>query len=377
MMHTISHRADSAVQGSPFIVHTDASRAWGGQEIRVLAELCEMRARGCQVALIARADAPLAKRCAALGITVYPLTSFSKLNPACWLQLWRLVRRLRPTVLNTHSSEDSWVLAPLARLAGVPLVLRTRHVSAPVSSIVSYRFPHAILACSDAIAAQLVRQGLPRANIVVVPTGNDPARFAFAEEKRQELRGRYGFAEDDVVIGNVGFLRGYKGHAFILDTLAQLPPAYRVLLVGDGELRAALEEQARQLGLAERIIFVGHQERPEDYYNAFDLFFFASHAAEGVSQALVQALLNGLPVLSCRLASNEEVLQGVAASRLVEHGDVAAAKEALLALSALPRREPERMLAQHTVIAARYGLPAMMARLIAVYAQHGIPVPPF
>lgn len=359
----------------PLIVHTEASRAWGGQEMRVLVELRAMQARGCRVALIARDDAALAQRCMAAGLAVYQVPDFSRLSPGSWILLHQLIRRIRPTVLNTHSSGDSWMAAPLARLSGVPLVLRTRHVSAPVSSTLSYRFSHAILACSDAIAARLSAQGLPREAIAVIPTGNDAARFRFSESRRQELRHRYALGKGDILIGTVGFLRDYKGHAFILDTLAGLGPEYKALLVGDGELRHALQEQARALGIAQRVFFAGHQERPEDYYHAFDLFFFSSYAAEGVSQALVQALLNGLPVLACHQPSNGEVLQGVETCRLVRYGDVAAARKALAGLATLARRDPERMRAQHELIAARYGLPAMMARLEALYARFGISLP--
>ena len=156
----------------------------------------------------------------------------------------------------------------------------------------------------------------------MIPTGNDEGRFRFSADKRQALRARYQIREGELLVGNVGFLRGYKGQHFILDTLAALPQRYRAILVGDGDLRGGLEQRAAELNLGGRVIFAGHQERPEDFYQAFDLFFFSSHAAKEVSQALVQALLNGLPVLACRLASTEEALAGVTASKLVNHGDV-------------------------------------------------------
>ena len=359
----------------PLIVHTESSRVWGGQEIRVLTELTAMRNRGCRVALIATEGAPIVSRARAAELPVHTLPAFRKLHPNTWPRLARLVRQLRPAVLNTHSSEDSWTAAPLARVLGVPLVLRTRHVLSAVSSTVSYRFPHELLACSVAIADALTQQGLPRAHINVVPTGNDAERFRFSPEKRAEMRQRFGLEDTDVLIGNVGFLRAYKGLDFILDTLAGLEARYRVMLVGDGDLRTALETQAARLGLQDRVIFAGHQERPEDFLHAFDIFFFSSNAAEGISQSLVQALLNGLPIVACDLSSTVEALEGVAASCLVAYGDVAAARRALAGPSALPRRDPARMSAQHEAIAARYGLPAMTARLEAIYARYGIVLP--
>lgn len=366
---------EEAKMSAPFIVHTEASRSWGGQEIRVLTELLAMRARGCRVALLATAGAPLAERATAAGIAVHELPGFRDMNPATWMRLWRLLRWLRPTVVNVHSSDDSWTAAPLARLLDVPLVLRTRHVLTTVSCLGLYRLPHAVVACSEAIADGLVRQGLDRGRISVIPTGNDEGRFRFSADKRQALRARYQIREGELLVGNVGFLRGYKGQHFILDTLAALPQRYRAILVGDGDLRGGLEQRAAELNLGGRVIFAGHQERPEDFYQAFDLFFFSSHAAEGVSQALVQALLNGLPVLACRLASTEEALAGVTASKLVNHGDVRAACAGVLELAPRPGRDPVQMAAQHQLIAARYGLSAMMTRLTRLYARHGIVLP--
>ena len=358
---------------NPLIVHTDAGRSWGGLEMRILVELDEMRKLGFRTALVARSGAPLAERAMAAGIETHLLPDFHKTNPAAWLRVFRLLRRLAPAVVNTHNSDDAWVAAPLARLTGVPLVLRTRHVLARPSSVVSYRFHHEFLAGSEAIAASLVEVGLLRKHITVAPTGSAPARFRFSAEKRREMRRRYGLGDDEIVIGNVAFLRDYKGHAFILDTLAALGPPWRALLVGDGELRGDLEAQARRLGIGDRVIFAGHQERPEDFYHMIDVFFWSSKGAEAAAQALLQALLNGLPVLACSgCASNAEVLEGIAASRLIPYGDIPAAATALAELAAFPRRDPAMMAAQHEAIAARYGLPAMLAKIVALYARYGV-----
>lgn len=362
---------------APLVVHTDRSHAWGGQEIRVLTELREMRRLGFRVALIVPRGAELARRAAAEAIPVHEVACFAKLKPSSWLELAALIRQLRPTVLNTHSSEDSWMGGAIGRLCGVPLIIRTRHVLASISSKLSYNLlPHVILTCSGAIAEQMASQGVQREKLVVVSTGNDEARFRFSAKNRAAIRERYGIGEDAIVLGNVGFLRHYKGHPFILDTLARLPSPYRAMLVGGGgDKLVHLQAQAKHLGITDRVIFAGHQEQPEDFFSAFDLFFFASYAAEGISQALIQAMLNGLPVLGCRIPSTMEALRLIDTHRLVDYGDVEAAVQSIDALLHLPRRDPARMEQQHRIIADRYGLQPMVQRLLDTYRRFGVEPP--
>ncbi|WP_448871044.1 glycosyltransferase [Desulfobulbus propionicus] len=358
---------------APLVVHTDWSRSWGGQEIRVLTELREMRRHGFRVALIVPRGAELARRAAAEEIPVHEVASIAKLRPSSWLEMIRLIRAIRPTVLNTHSSEDSWLAGAVGRMCRVPLIIRTRHVLSPISSRISYNFfPHLILTCSNAIAEQMANQGVKREKLAVASTGNDEERFRFSPDHRQEIRKIYGIDDDQVVVGNVGFLRHYKGHPFILKTMATLPDKYCCILVGGGDELPRLQALAKQLGIAGRVIFAGHQEQPERYYSAFDLFFFSSNEAEGISQALIQALLNGLPILGCDIPSTREALHQIEASRLVDYDDVAAAGKQLRELTQGPLRDPERMERQRRIIAEQYGLDHMMRILLDTYRRHGV-----
>jgi len=358
----------------PLVVHTDASRVWGGQEIRVLTELREMRRLGFRVGLIVPVDSELARRGAAEGFPIHGVASFKKLNPWSWLKLFRVIKAIKPTVLNTHSSEDSWMAGAVARLCRVPLIIRTRHVLAPISSALSYAFfPHVIFTCSRAIADQLAAQGVSSEKTVVLSTGNDEARFRFSPENRQKIRREYGIGDKEILVGNVGFLRHYKGHRFIIKTAASMPSNYRFMIVGGGEeTRSSLQRLARELGVENRVVFTGHQEQPEQFLSAFDVFFFSSYEAEGVSQALIQSLLNGLPVLACRIPSTMEPLSHVEDYRLVDYDDVPAASQGLTELACLPLRDPERMARQHHIIASRYGLHGMVDILVATYGRYGI-----
>ncbi|MGX9726886.1 MAG: glycosyltransferase [Candidatus Electronema sp. VV] len=358
---------------APLIVHTDWSRSWGGQEIRTLTELREMRKLGFRTALIVREGAELASRCGAEGFAVHHIDFSSKFNLRAWLELLRLLRQLRPAVVNTHSSEDSWMAGAAARLCGVPLVARTRHVLEPVSSSFSYRaFPHVIFACSEAIAKQLAGQGVPRRKIVTQSTGIDEERFRFSARDREEVRRSCGIADTDVLVGNVAFLRHYKGHEFIARTAAALPEQFKFMIVGGGNGRALLEEAITKAGARERFILTGHREDPERYFSAMDLIFFSSYETEGISQSFIQGLLYGLPLLACRTPSILEPLEFVRRHRLVDYGDVAAARQGLLELAGNLERDEEVVRLQRRDIAAKYGLKRMVENIVQVYAAHGV-----
>ena len=358
---------------NPLVVHTDWSRAWGGQEIRILTELREMRNLGFRVALIVPADSELARRGRAEDFVIHPVSFSSKFDLDSWWRLFQILKKIKPTVVNTHSSEDSWIAGCVARLCKVPLVIRTRHVLAPISSAVSYNlFPQVIFTCSAAIADQLASQGVRPDKSVVLPTGVEEDRFRFSQKNRLKVRSTYGIEEQEVLIGNVGFLRNYKGHQFIIQTAAAMPANYRFMIVGGGDELPALEALTRKLGVEDRVIFAGHQEHPEEFFSAFDICFFSSYEGEGVSQSLIQSLLNGLPVLACKLSSTMEPLNWIEDYRLVAYGDVPAAREGLMELSNLKLRDPQRMALQLQVIAKQYGLKSMVNTLVETYAQFGI-----
>ncbi|CAK8719610.1 MAG: Glycosyltransferase involved in cell wall bisynthesis [Candidatus Electronema aureum] len=332
-----------------------------------------MRKLGFRTALIVREGAELAHRCEQEGFPVYCIDFSSKFNLPAWLQLLKLLWRLRPAVVNTHSSEDSWMAGCAARICGVPLIARTRHVLEPISSSFSYRaFPHVIFACSEAIAKQLAEQGVPRRKIVVQSTGIDEERFCFSAQDREEVRQQYNIGDQDILVGNVAFLRHYKGHEFIARTAAALPDRFKFMIVGGGNGRAILEKDIAKAGVQNRFILIGHREDPERFFSAFDLIFFSSYETEGISQSFIQGLLYGIPLLTCRTPSLLEPLEFVQKYKLVDYGDVEAAKAALLELATHTVHDEEHVRQQREDIAGKYGLRKMVENIVRVYGEQGV-----
>ncbi len=360
----------------PLIVHTDWSRSWGGQEIRTLTELREMKKLGFRVAMIVRADSELARRGQQEGISVYFIDFTSKFNLSAWLELYRLIRRLKPAVVNTHSSEDSWMAGCVAKVCRVPLIIKTRHVLASISSSVSYNaFFDVVFVCSESIGKQLIEQKVSSSRIRVQSTGIDEERFKYSQNDRKTIRNRYNVADNEILVGNVALLRLYKGHDFIVRTAAKMPDNYKFMIVGGGNGRDLLEEEIVRAGVEDRFILTGHKEDPEHYFSAMDIIFFSSYETEGISQSFIQGLLYGIPLLTCRAPSIVETLGSVHRYRDVDYGDVAAARRGLLALSRELQRDEKIVASQRRAVAELYGLKTMVKNISRVYREHGIFTP--
>lgn len=338
-----------------------------------MTELREMKKLGFRVGMIVREDSELARRGLQEDIPVHFIDFSSKFKLSAWRDLFQLIRKLNPAVVNTHSSEDSWMAGCVAKLCRVPLIIKTRHVLAPISSSFSYNiFFDVIFACSESIGAQLVKQGVKSKKIVVQSTGIDEQRFQFSSRDRQEIRSRYNIDDQDILVGNVAFIRHYKGHEFIVRTAATMPENYKFIIVGGGDSLSDLEENIALAGVEDRFILTGHREDPEHFFSAIDIVFFASYETEGISQSFIQGLLYGMPLLTCKTPSLMEPLEHVGTYRTIDYDDVEAAGKGLVELSDCLVRDERKVERQRQAIAGKYGLKTMVETIVRVYGKYGV-----
>lgn len=356
------------------IVHTESSCAWGGQEIRVLSEMAGMLRRGHQMLLLCPAEARIHAEAQARGIPVEALPIGRKRIPGV-LALRRRLKSLRPDLVVTHSSTDSWLAALATRLwGGAPRIVRTRHISAKVRQNATTRWLYAgaadhIVTTGERLRQELIRDlGLPEERVTSVPTGIDLARFAPGD--RGAARRQLGLAADGPIIGIIATLRSWKGHRYLLDAFAQLEDsAARLLVVGDGPGRDNLRRQAEELGIADRFLMPGNQTDVAPWLAALDIFVLPSYANEGVPQAIMQAQACGLPVVSTPVGSIPEIVADGVTGLLVKPRDAAALKTALEQLlrdDALRGRLGAAALAQAR---ERYADSRMLDRMEAIFRQ--------
>ncbi|HQW37257.1 MAG TPA: glycosyltransferase, partial [Usitatibacteraceae bacterium] len=143
--------------------------------------------------------------------------------------------------------------------------------------------------------------------------------------------------------------------------------ASRLVVVGDGPQREALELLAGQLGIAERVRFAGNQADVAPWLQAFDLFCLPSYANEGVPQALMQAMASGLPVISTPVGSIAEIVEDGVSGVLVPPEDANALRAAIESLLADGSRRARLATAAREAALRRFGEERMVERMLEIF----------
>jgi len=161
--------------------------------------------------------------------------------------------------------------------------------------------------------------GAPSERITHIPNGVDLERFSqTTPEKISELKASLGIEPNKRVLLYVGRLSSEKGLATLMSAVLPLLEQHAELvlcLVGDGPMRGELEALVEKSGLGSAVVFVGFEDEPTAYYAMADVFVLPSHA-EGMSNALLEAMASGLPVAATDVGAAQEMLgQGYALAR--------------------------------------------------------------
>jgi glycosyltransferase involved in cell wall biosynthesis len=360
------------------IAHTEASNGWGGQEIRVLTEAAGFIARGHRVIVYAADGARILAEAPRFGVPAVALPIGRK-RPRGAQALIASLARKSVDIVNAHSSTDAWLSAVACCWLGLrqrerPVLVRTRHVSIavpndPATQWLYRRATARIVTTGDALREQLIRDnGIDPCRIDSVPTGIDAAQFA--PRSRITARSELHLPRDAPLIGIVATLRSWKGHRHLLDALPLMMRSdARLVIVGDGPQRAALEAQRQALGLGERVIFAGLQRDVAPWLAAFDVFALPSYANEGVPQALLQAMVARVPCVTTSVGGIPEIARDGETARVVPAMDAKALAAAMDALLADPT-EAQRLAANaHAFVVPRYRVETMLDRMEVVFRR--------
>lgn len=254
------------------------------------------------------------------GIPIYCLEKKEGFDLAIIPRLRRLLKEKDIKILHTHNY-SSWLYGIIAALG----IKGLRHVHTEHSNVERKRrafaermlsyFTDSIICVSEDVKRSMVeKQGISSHRISVVYNGVDTERFYPDYVKRNVYRDKLGIKQDAPVIGIVARLTPIKDHKTLLKAFSKflnnIPEAI-LLIVGDGELRDKLKNEATGLSLNSNVVFLGERKDIPDLLNVMDVFVLSS-LNEGHNIALLEAMSTALPVVATNVGgSREVVLDGI------------------------------------------------------------------
>jgi glycosyltransferase involved in cell wall biosynthesis len=174
---------------------------------------------------------------------------------------------------------------------------------------------HHAIATSKLIVNTLIgREKLDKSKISVIQPGLNQDDFFRDEIKRRNVRGLLGFADDHVILGNVGNLVPFEGQALLLEAFADILPEYtraRVMIVGEGELKEELIRLAQRFGVRQQVFFAGHRDEFSSMYSSFDIYIqsYADGNKDILPMTVMQALAYRLPLIVTNVGDLAEFVE--------------------------------------------------------------------
>ncbi|KIG01923.1 glycosyltransferase family 4 protein [Caballeronia concitans] len=290
------------------VLHSESSTGWGGQEIRTLKEMLALRERGHIVEVVCPRDAGIGIRSAELGFKVHYARLRGVGDIRSLMSVQALLRRHAFDVLNTHSGHDSLVAGTAARFVGTPLVVRTRHLALPISSLATYNWiPHRVIAVSQYVRRYLISVGVSADRVETIYDGIvKPEPIA-----QSTLRAELGLGSDAVICCMVAIMRDKKGHEDLISAAQPLLARrsnLHIVMAGNGERFDEIKGVVDGLGLGRRIHLIGFRTDIPNVLRGCDLFVLPTHQ-EALGQSYIEAMAAGLPVIGTDVDGVPELIK--------------------------------------------------------------------
>ena len=312
------------------IIHSEAATSFGGQEQYIFKMMKAMRERGHHLEAICQPHAVLAQRLRDEGFTVHTTLMDGPVNfVKSVVKLRKILRNGRFDILNTHSRRDTVVMGCAGRLAGVPLIVRTRHLAKRVGSLLSYTvIPHRVTTASNFVRNHLIERGVKPDDVATVYPVVELSPWTQPSTLRQELR----LAQNDIVVGCVAVMRAQKGHRALIDAIEPLireqPNLHLVFVGGGSPVFEQVQAHIAEKGLAKRVHLMGSRNDVPNLLAGFDLFALATEQ-EASGTVFVEAAAAGLAVVGTNVDGVPEMMENGVTGLLVPLHDQAALTAAL------------------------------------------------
>lgn len=320
-------------------IHIDTARTWRGGQNQVLLTVTGLAEAGHQAVLVAHEAGEL-KRRATEGLRFVGFSPRSEFDVHAAWQLVKIFGDLQPDVVHAHDpmavSLTAMALQMKTGLRQPPLVVASRrvdfHLKRHAFSKWKYSHVDVFIAASRLIAAILVDDGVPAQTIEVVHDGVDVD--AIDRQPVVDAHGAFWLPHGAPIVGNVAALAPHKGQTHLVAAAARVVrelPDTRFLIVGEGELREALERQIHDLGLDRHVFLTGFRTDALGLIKSFDVFAMSS-VTEGLGSAVLEAMACGRAVVATRAGGIPEAVDDGRTGVLVPTHDPVAMAAAVIRL---------------------------------------------
>ena len=350
-------RADQAEQPAVFLMTNSFETGGSERQFRALAECLDRKSYRVELGCIMARGAFREGLGAVAEFRLYG----SLYNRQSWQTRWALCRHLRRQRIAIAHAFDFYtnlILVPAAKFARVPIIIGSQRqlgdLLTPAKAHAQrmiFRWCDAVVANSKAAAAGLVARGLAQERVVVIPNGLPPSAFELPAPALPRAEGMV----RAVMVARMNTWS--KNHRLLLRAAARLRdrlPQLEWLLAGDGPLRPELEREAAQLGVADRIRFLGERRDIPAVLAAADISVLPS-ASESLSNAILESMAAGLPVVASNVGGNPELVAHDSGELVApdREGELATSVERLVTdparRKAMGRRARELAVAEFTV----------------------------
>jgi glycosyltransferase involved in cell wall biosynthesis len=329
------------------------------------------------VACLYGSDSPVADDIRALGIPVHELGMRHKWRLDGFWRLYVLLRRERPAILHTFLFHANIPGRVIGRLVGVPAdragpIVISGERTMGMESRWRYRLNRLtqgladrVVCVSQQVADFVMNEvGVPGDKIVVIPNGVDLDPTESLPDK-QAARERLKLPADGALVGTVARLDPVKRLDVFLEALALLDDI-RAIIVGYGPEERRLKAMADRLGIADRVLFAGHQRDVRPWLAALDVFVLCSDW-EGMSNALLEAMAARLPVVATSTGGTPDVVVDGVTGSLVPPGDPYSLAQAIRRLLLDPDLRAQMGRAGRRRVEERFSIRQMVERTQVLY----------
>jgi glycosyltransferase involved in cell wall biosynthesis len=300
-------------------------------------------------------------------------------------RLWRLMRRERPQVVNTHTAKAGFVGRVAAKLAGVPVIVHTFHghvfagYFGPTKTKVFItlericaRFTTSIITLTSALKRELteVYHITRPEHVEVIELGFELEPLAALQCNQGGFREQHNIPPDAPLLGIVGRLVPIKNHDLFLHAaklVRERVPNAHFAIVGDGERREELAALVRSLGLEDCVHFTGWCADTLPVYSALDVLVLSSRN-EGLPVSLIEAMAAGVPVVSTAVGGVNDLLDNGRLGAVVPTNDPGEMADRIVAALTDPAVKARTGEAKAAVI-ERYDIRRNAARMSELYRQ--------